>query len=116
VDVVVNQLVEANQTLIHIDPDVYALAVNQAEIDLALAGQNVGADTANVASAQANLTNARAELARAERDMQRVIPLEARGILQMAAGAGHVVAALIVFNLYRDRYWPDRTANSPKLA
>jgi multidrug resistance efflux pump len=84
VDVAVNQLVEANQTLIHIDPDVYALAVSQAEIDLALAGQNVGADTANVASAQANLTNAQAELARVERDMQRVIPLEARGILPKA--------------------------------
>ena len=25
-------------------------------------------------------------------------------ILQMAAGTGYVVAALIVFNLYRDRY------------
>lgn len=84
VDVAVNQLVVANQTLVHIDPETYTLAVNQAEIDLALAGQNVGADTANVASAQARLTKAQAELARVQRDMQRVIPLEARGILPKA--------------------------------
>ena len=34
-------------------------------------------------------------------------------ILQMAAGAGYVVTALVLFNLYRHRYTLKRTTSSP---
>ncbi|MCC5534722.1 biotin/lipoyl-binding protein, partial [Vibrio lentus] len=53
-----NQLVNQGDTLAILDESDYRIAVAQAEQNLEIAGQNVGAQTASIASAQAKLTSA----------------------------------------------------------
>ena len=80
VDVGMNEVVEKDQLLLRIDPDNYALAVQQAEADLEQAGQNVGATTADVSVAQASLVEARAKLRSTEARSSRIIAIEDTGV------------------------------------
>ena len=70
--VVQDQEVKAGDELAKIDPRSYELAVQRAEAQLEIAGQETGADTADVAAAEAKLADARAQLLKAEQDLERV--------------------------------------------
>jgi len=72
VDVKLNQPVTADQVLARIDPKDYELALRQAESDLELAGQDVGAGGAAVESAAASLADAHSRRKRAQQDFDRV--------------------------------------------
>jgi len=67
-----NQLVDADQALLQIDPAQYQLAVETAEANLQTARQATGASTASVDAAEAGVTSARANLLRAEQDAVRL--------------------------------------------
>jgi len=71
VNVVADQVVNAGELLLEIDPEDYEIAVHRAESDLELAGQDVGASSANIDSTIAKLSEARAELKRKKSDLQR---------------------------------------------
>jgi multidrug resistance efflux pump len=72
VNVLADQVVQEGELLLEIDPKDYVLAVERAESDLELAGQNVGADSANITSTIAQLDKARAGLTKAHSDLERV--------------------------------------------
>jgi len=57
-----NQPVLEGDVLVKLDPTDYVIAVKQAEQDLEIAGQNVGAQTAAIAASQARVTTANVEL------------------------------------------------------
>jgi multidrug resistance efflux pump len=78
-----NQLVDAGQVLLQIDPAQYQLAVETAEANLQTARQATGASTASVDVAEAAVTSAKANLLRAEQDAVRLrrIKLEDPGAL-----------------------------------
>ena len=80
VNVAMNQIVQKGDLLLHIDPDNYQLAVQQAEADLEQAGQNVGVTTADVSFAQANLVEARARLQSTNARSSRIIAIEDTGV------------------------------------
>lgn len=80
VGVGMNEIVAKDQLLLRIDPDNYALAVQQAEADLEQAGQNVGATTADVSFAQANVVEAKARLKSTEARSNRIIAIEDTGV------------------------------------
>ena len=61
VGVIDNTRVEAGQILFRLDPQLYALAVSEAESSLANVGQSIGASTAAVDAAQAKLVQIRAD-------------------------------------------------------
>ncbi len=67
-----NELVEADQELVIIDPGSYQLAVDAAEASLADARQQLGAATAAVESAQAGVAAAAARLTKADQDATRL--------------------------------------------
>jgi len=71
VNVVADQVVRKGELLLEIDPEDYEIAVRRAESDLELAGQDVGAGSANIDSTIARLAEARAELKRKRSDLQR---------------------------------------------
>jgi len=71
VNVVADQVVNAGELLLEINPDDYELAVRRAESDLELAGQDVGASSANIDSTIAQLAEARATLKKKLSDLQR---------------------------------------------
>lgn len=72
VNVVQDQVVEAGDVLVEIDPREYELAVQRAEATLEIAGQETGADTAAVAAAEASLAEARAQRLKATQDLERI--------------------------------------------
>ena len=72
VNVVQDQLVEAGDVLLKIDPRSYELSVQRSEANLEIAGQETGADIAAVAAAEASLAEARALRLKAEQDQQRI--------------------------------------------
>jgi len=72
VNVVQDQFVEAGDVLVQIDPRQYEQAVQRAEADLELAGQETGADTAGVAAAEAKLADARAQRVKATQNLERL--------------------------------------------
>jgi len=72
VNVVADQVVNAGELLLEIDPEDYEIAVQRAESNLELAGQDVGAGSANIDSTIARLAEARAVLKRKKSDLQRV--------------------------------------------
>ena len=82
VDSGLNQVVKQDQVVVQINPQDYELAVQQAEADLDMAGQEVGAGAAAVSSASAKLTDSRAELLQVQLDFDRV-----EGIYAQDAGA-----------------------------
>jgi len=71
VNVVADQIVKTGELLLEIDPDDYELAVHRAESNLELAGQDVGASSANIDSTIAQLAEARATLKKKLSDLQR---------------------------------------------
>lgn len=82
-DIVVqpNQLVEEGQVLAKLNPSDYEIAVKQAEQNLEIAGQNVGAQTASIASAQARLTSANVESENARLQTNRILEMAERGVV-----------------------------------
>ncbi|WP_261389829.1 HlyD family secretion protein [Ferrimonas balearica] len=77
--VVNNQVVEQGEVLLRIERERYQLAVRKAEAELALAGQEVGAGTANVASAQARLIEAVTNLNNIKADVARILAVAEEG-------------------------------------
>ncbi|WP_186175952.1 HlyD family secretion protein [Vibrio jasicida] len=76
-----NQLVEEGDELAVLDKSDYEIAVKQAEENLEIAGQNVGAQTASIASAQARLTSAIVERQNTEAQANRVLAMAEKGVV-----------------------------------
>ncbi|CAM3943859.1 HlyD family secretion protein [Shewanella aquimarina] len=79
-----NQIVEAGEPLFQIDPRNYRLAVQSAQANLSLAGQNIGASTAAVEVAQAKVVDAIAARNNAKEQAARVSELAGQGVLSQA--------------------------------
>lgn len=86
VDVGVNQVVQAGDILLQIDPSDYDIAVSKAAASLEQAGQDVGAGTENLAVAEAELSQSQTQLAYVIAQSKRVFELERRGILPVSDG------------------------------
>jgi multidrug resistance efflux pump len=84
VNVVKDQVVEAGHLLVEIDKQVFELAVEKAEADLAMAGQEIGAGTEQVAIAEANLAQAKTELSFISTQAQRYLALAKTGTISRA--------------------------------
>ncbi len=80
VEVEDNQRVEHGQTLFRLDPQPFRIAVQAAEAELAAAGQDVGASTAEVESAQARVAEQGAALANVRLQAERILELVRRGV------------------------------------
>lgn len=76
-----NAVVEAGSPLFSIDRRPFELAVQQAEANLNTALQNVSASGASLVAAQAAVTQARVALDNARADADRILRLEARGVI-----------------------------------
>ncbi|MFV2056825.1 MAG: HlyD family secretion protein [Thiohalomonadales bacterium] len=81
IDISQNQIVKAGQLLLEIDPQDYELALERAESDLELAGQDIGADTASVATAQSKVVVAEANLNHMLVQSKRVYEVVKRGVM-----------------------------------
>ena len=81
-----DQEVQQGDVLLKIDPSDYQLAVDNAETNLELAGQDIGAGTANVSTAQAKVVEAVANLDHLKAQARRVIELEEKQIYSKARG------------------------------
>jgi multidrug resistance efflux pump len=79
-----NSLVASGDTLVRIDPRPYQLAVESAQANLDLTGQDVGASTATVDAAQARLAEAQSQLANMEVQTARIFQLEKKGLSTVA--------------------------------
>jgi multidrug resistance efflux pump len=75
-----NEIVEKGAVLARIDSSSYELAVQQAEAELAQAGQDVGARTEGIVAAQARVAEAQTKLAFDQRDAERTFELERHGV------------------------------------
>ena len=78
--------VQQGDVLLKIDPTDYELAVDNAETNLEIAGQDIGAGTANVSTAQAKVVEAIANLDHLKAQAKRVIELEEKQIYSRARG------------------------------
>lgn len=81
-----DQEVEQGDVLLKIDPSDYELAVENAETELELAGQNIGAGTASVTTAQAKVVEAQANVEHLKAQAKRVYELEKKQIYSVARG------------------------------
>jgi multidrug resistance efflux pump len=81
-----DQIMEQGEVLLKIDPTDYELAVENAEINLEIAGQEIGAGTANVTTAQAKVIEASANLDHLKAQSRRVLELEEKQIYSKARG------------------------------
>ncbi|SHH72102.1 HlyD family secretion protein [Ferrimonas marina] len=79
-----NQIVQPGQALVNIERERYELAVRKAEAELELAGQEVGAGTANVASAQARVIESVASLNRVKADTARILAVADEGYVSQS--------------------------------
>ncbi|MGD8230887.1 HlyD family secretion protein [Vibrio sp. TRT 1302] len=79
-----NQIVEQGQELFKIDPRNYQIALASAQANLAIAGQNIGANTAAVEVAQAKVVDALAARDNAREQATRTESLAARGVLSQS--------------------------------
>jgi multidrug resistance efflux pump len=86
VEVGVNQVVEAGEVLLRLDPADYQLAVKSAEAALTQAGQDVGAGTENLAVAKADLSQAITQQDYILAEAKRVLELEKQGVLSGSDG------------------------------
>ncbi|MEH6577765.1 MAG: HlyD family secretion protein [Amphritea sp.] len=86
VNVEKNQVVEPGDILFKIDPSDYQLALDRAESELELAGQEIGAGTASVSSAQAKLVEAQTNLNYVNTQSKRIFKLEKERVLSVAHG------------------------------
>ncbi|WED28906.1 HlyD family secretion protein [Vibrio sp. DW001] len=76
-----NQLVEEGDVLAILDASDYKIAVQLAEQNLEIAGQNVGAQTADIAAAQARLTSTIVERQNTELQAKRVLAMAEKGVV-----------------------------------
>ncbi|PTO70516.1 HlyD family secretion protein [Vibrio splendidus] len=76
-----NQLVNQGDKLAILDESDYQIAIQQAEQNLEIAGQNVGAQTASIASAQAKLTSAIVERQNTKLQAKRVLEMADKGVV-----------------------------------
>ncbi len=76
-----NQLVEQGQVLAVLDQSDFRIAVAQAEQNLEIAGQNVGAQTANIAASQAKLTSAMVEQQNTQVQANRILAMAEKGVV-----------------------------------
>lgn len=84
VNVVQDQVVQAGDLLVQINPRDYELAVQQAEAALEQAGQDIGASTDAVAVAEAKLTEARTQLKYYQQQAKRYLELAKTGVISKA--------------------------------
>lgn len=78
--------VKEGDVLFTLDPRDYQFAVDQAEGNLELAGQDVGANVASVAAAKANVEKAKADLIAKEANTSRIIAVESKGVVSKSEG------------------------------
>jgi multidrug resistance efflux pump len=83
VPVAVNQIVQAGDILLRIDPSDYELAVQQAEAALEQATQNIGASVEGLAVSEADLSQAITQLNYYKVESKRIYELEKRGVLSV---------------------------------
>lgn len=76
-----NQIVYAGDVLFEIDPRDYQINLRAAEANLAIAGQNIGANTAAVEVAQAKVIESLAARNNAREQAARISELAAKGVL-----------------------------------
>ena len=81
-----DQEVNQGDVLLKIDPSDYQLAVDNAETNLELAGQDIGADTASVTTAQAKVVEAQANVDHFKAQGKRIFELEEKQIYSRAQG------------------------------
>lgn len=81
-----DQEVQQGDVLLKIDPSDYQLAVDNAETELELAGQDIGAGTASVATAQAKVVEHQANVEHFKAQGKRVFELEKKQIYSKAQG------------------------------
>jgi multidrug resistance efflux pump len=79
-----NQAVDPGTVMFSLDPTDYLLRAEQAEANLAAAGQRIGASTERVAAAQAALAQARAGLTEVRARTERTLELVDRGVAPAA--------------------------------
>src|SRR3990172_1829315 len=84
VNVADNQKVKAGDVLFRIDPQPFAIALQQAEAKLAGVGQSIGASTAAVSSAQERLVTAQAKRDNTREQVARIFELVDKGIYAKA--------------------------------
>jgi len=84
VHVAQDQIVKAGDLLVEIDKRDYELIVQQAEAELELAGQEIGAGTEQVAVAEARLAEARTQLAYYQKQAKRYLDLAEKGTISRA--------------------------------
>jgi len=81
-----DQEVQQGDVLLKIDPADYQLAVDNAQTNLELAGQDIGASTASVSTAQAKVVEAQANVNHFKMQGKRVFELEEQQIYSRARG------------------------------
>jgi multidrug resistance efflux pump len=81
-----DQFVDAGTVMFEVDPSDYILAVENAQTNLELAGQELGAGTASVATAQAQLVQAETNLEHVNAQSARVFELEERNLYSESEG------------------------------
>jgi len=84
IGVVDNQVVRQGELLFRVDPQPYEIAVTEAEAQLAIVGQSIGASTSAVDSAQASLIVAIAERDNQREQTQRALELVKKGVYAKA--------------------------------
>ncbi|WP_370977873.1 HlyD family secretion protein [Agaribacterium sp. ZY112] len=84
VDATFSKKVAENELLATIDPRDYQLAVDKAEADLELAGQDINASTEAVSSAEAKLAQQLAQLTYVQQQASRYKTLAAKGVISKA--------------------------------
>lgn len=78
--------VQQGDLLFEIEDRDYQLAVEQAQGNLELAGQEVGANTSAVAAAKANVEKAKADLVAKTANANRIFAVEAKGVVSKSDG------------------------------
>ena len=84
VNVAPNDLVQAGDPLLQIDPTDYRIAVRKAEQGLEQAGKQIGVQTASVEAAQARLSDALVNQENIRRQTGRVLAMAEKGIVTQA--------------------------------
>jgi len=86
ISVINDQVVQAGDLLLKVDPTDYLIAVQVAETALEMVGQDLGAATASVASAQAALAESRANFDHMKVQGARIFAVEKKGVLSKSDG------------------------------
>lgn len=81
-----DQAVKQGDVLLKIDPEDYQLAVDNAETELELVGQDIGTDTAAVVTAQSKVVQAQTNVDHIKAQSARVYELEKKGIYSKSRG------------------------------